>query len=176
MATKQSSLAGNIREFEIFQAKEGGGGKSIDASEAIVDIKYYEDVLSNSVSLTATVVESGETDKKDVGNVGILDGLPIRGGEPANIVIEDHDKNKLKFKSDNKLYVNRVKNVLPGTSKDVYSIDFVSRELFANEQCRVVRRYDGKISDSIRDILAKETSKGSGIQTKKKIDIDETAL
>ena len=176
MATKQSSLAGNIREFEIFQAKEGGGGKSIDASEAIVDIKYYEDVLSNSVSLTATVVESGETDKKDVGNVGILDGLPIRGGEPAHIVIEDHDKNKLKFKRDNKLYVNRVKNVLPGTSKDVYSIDFAPRELFANEQCRVVRRYDGKISDNIREILSKETSKGVGIKTKKKLDIDETAL
>ena len=93
---------------------------------------------------------------------------PIRGGEPAHIVIEDHDKNKLKFKRDNKLYVNRVKNVLPGTSKDVYSIDFAPRELFANEQCRVVRRYDGKISDNIREILAKETSKGVGIKTKKK--------
>ena len=68
MASNDSTRAGNIREFEIFQAKEGGGGKSIDASEAIVDIKYYEDVLSNSVSMTATVVESGETDKKDVGN------------------------------------------------------------------------------------------------------------
>ena len=74
------------------------------------------------------------------------------------------------------MYVNRVKNVLPGTQKDVYSIDFAPRELFANEQCRVVRRYDGKISDNIREILSKETSKGVGIKTKKKLDIDETAL
>ena len=175
MASKDSTRAGNIREFELFQAKQEGG-EGIDASEGVVDIKYYEDVLSNSVSLTAIITESGESDKKSFGNVGILDGLPIRGGEPSHIVIEDHDGHKLKFKEDNKLYVNRVRNVIAGTQKDVYAIDFTSRELFANEQCRVVKRYDGKISENVKKILTEATSADVGIKTKKKVTVDETAI
>ena len=175
MASKDSTRAGNIREFELFQAKQEGG-EGIDASDGVVDIKYYEDVLSNSVSLTAIITESGESDKKSFGNVGILDGLPIRGGEPSHIVIEDHDGHKLKFKGDNKLYVNRVRNVIAGTQKDVYAIDFTSRELFANEQCRVCRRYDGKISENVKKILTEATSSDVGIKTKKKVTVDETAI
>jgi len=164
MSNKSSALPGDIREFELFQAKDGG--KSIDASGAVVDIKYYEDILSNSVSLSAIITETGESDS-DVGNVGMLDGLPIRGGEPSTIVIVDHDGNKLSFKDDSKLYVNRVRNVISGTQKDVYSIDFTSREMLANEQCRVCKRYDGKISENIKKILTENTSAEVGIKTKK---------
>ena len=172
MSSKLSTRTGNIREFKIFQAKDGGN--MVDASGAVVDIKYYEDVLSNSVSLSAIITESGESDNEKVGNKGILNGLPVRGGEPSTIVIEDHDGNKLSFKDDSKLYVNRVRNVIPGTQKDVYSIDFTSRELFANEQCRVVRRYDGKISENIKEILEKSTSGDVGIKTKKKVTVDDS--
>jgi len=174
MSNKSSSLSGDIRQFDIFQAKDGG--KSIDASGGVVDIKYYEDILSNSVSLSAVIVETGESDDKKLGNVGILDGLPIRGGEPSHIVIADHDKNVLKFKDDNKLYVNRVRNVIAGTQKDAYSIDFTSREMLANEQCRVCKRYDGKISENIKKILTEATSSDVGIKTKKEVTVDETAI
>jgi hypothetical protein len=58
MSNKLSTRAGNIREFEVFQAN---GGKSIDASPGVVDIKYYEDILSNTVSLSAIITESGES-------------------------------------------------------------------------------------------------------------------
>ena len=74
MANKLSSRTGNIREFNIFQAKDGGN--SIDASGVVTDIKYYEDVLSNAVSLSAIITESGESDNKKMGNKGMLDGLP----------------------------------------------------------------------------------------------------
>ena len=174
MSNKSSALPGDIRKFELFQAKDGGN--SIDASGAVVDIKYYEDILSNSVSLSAIITESGESDNDKLGNKGILDGLPIRGGEPSNIVIADHDKNVLKFADDNKLYVNRVRNVISGTQKDVYSIDFTSREMLANEQCRVVKRYDGKISENIKKILTEATSAEVGIKTKKEVTVDETAI
>ena len=60
MASKDSTRAGNIREFELFQAKQEGG-EGIDASDGVVDVKYYEDVLSNSVSLTAIITETGES-------------------------------------------------------------------------------------------------------------------
>ena len=174
MANKQANRAGTIRQFEIFQAQDGG--ESIDASPAVTDIKYYENVLSPSVNLTAIITETGESDKKSFGNKGMLDGLPIRGGNASEIIIEDHEGNKLKFKSDNKLYVNRVRNVLPGTQKDVYALDFTSRERLANEQCRVVKRYDGKISENVKKILTEATSAEAGLKTQKEVDVDETAI
>ena len=172
MSSKLSTRTGNIREFKIFQAKNGG--IKADASAVTVDIKYYENILSNAVTLSAIITESGESQIKDLGNKGMLDGLPIRGGEPATIVIEDHDGNKLSFKDDSKLYVNRIRNVIPGTQKDVYSLDFSSRELLANEQCRVVRRYDGKISDNVKMILEDNLSGDVGIKTKKTITVDDS--
>ena len=96
MSNKQANRAGTIREFKIFQAKDGG--ESIDASPAVTDIKYYENILSPSVNLTAVITETGESDKKSFGNKGMLDGLPIRGGNASEIIIEDHEGNKLKFK------------------------------------------------------------------------------
>tara|TARA_Y100001938_G_scaffold149037_1_gene234567 strand:+ start:216 stop:1598 length:1383 start_codon:yes stop_codon:yes gene_type:complete len=174
MSNKQANRAGTIREFKIFQAKDGG--ESIDASPAVTDIKYYENILSPSVNLTAIITETGESDKKSFGNKGMLDGLPIRGGNASEIIIEDHEGNKLKFKSDNKLYVNRVRNVLPGTQKDVYALDFTSRERLANEQCRVVKRYDGKISENVKKILTEAISAEAGLKTQKEVDVDETAI
>ena len=172
MSSKLSTRTGNIREFKIFQAKNGGN--SADASGVAVDIKYYENILSNTVSLSAIITETGESQNKKLGNKGMLDGLPIRGGEPATIVIEDHEGNKLEFKNDSKLYVNRIRNVIPGTQKDVYSLDFSSRELFANEQCRVVKRYDGKVSENVKKILEEATSGSVGIKTKKTVTVDDS--
>ena len=171
-ASKISTNPGTIREFKIFQAKDGGN--MVDAAGVVMDIKYYEDVLSNSISLSAIITESGESNNEELDNKGILDGLPIRGGEPSTIIIEDFDGNKLEFKNDSKLYVNRVRNVIPGTQKDVYAVDFTSRELFANEQCRVVKRYDGKISENIKKILEENTSGSAGIKTKKTVTVDDS--
>ena len=89
MSNKQANRAGTIRQFEIFQAKDGG--ESIDASPAVTDIKYYENVLSPSVNLTVVIAETGESDKKTFGSRGMLNGLPIRGGNASHIIIEDHE-------------------------------------------------------------------------------------
>ena len=171
MSSKQSTRTGKIREFKIFEAKQGG--KFIDAAAGIVDIKYYENILSNTISLNVIVTETGESDGS-IGNKGMLDELPIRGGNKAHIIIEDHDGGTLEFKGDTGLYVNRVRNVLPGTQKDVYSLDFAPREFFANEQCRVVRRYDGIVSGNIEKILQENLVDDVGIKTKKDIEADET--
>ena len=53
MSNKLSTRAGNIREFEVFQAN---GGKSIDASPGVVDIKYYEDISVSYTHLTLPTI------------------------------------------------------------------------------------------------------------------------
>jgi hypothetical protein len=173
MADNSATRAGNINRFQIFQAKNGG--ESVDVSPAAVDIRYYENVLSNSVSATAVIVETGFSDKTLEGQTkptGILDTLPIRGGEQVILEIEDKQKTptKLSFKADSSFYINRVRDVDPGTQKDVYSIDLCTREFIANEQTRVVKRYDGKISDSASTILTKV------LNTQKNVEVDTTLI
>ena len=128
MSNKQSSRAGTIREFKIFQPKDGGG--FIDASAAVLPTLNIMRIYYLHLYIrTAIITETGESDKKALGNKGMLDGLPIRGGNASEIIIEDHDGHKLKFKGDKKLYVNRVRNVIAGTQKDVYALDFVQERV-----------------------------------------------
>tara|TARA_R100000008_G_scaffold31391_1_gene17519 strand:+ start:535 stop:1899 length:1365 start_codon:yes stop_codon:yes gene_type:complete len=173
MSSKESTRTGNITEFNVTSINRSN---SVDASAGIVDLNYYESLWKNTFNLFVQIVETGETDSASLGNNGMLDGLPLRGGNAATIKFEDHDGHELKFKGEDKLYLNKISNVIPGTQRDTYSLEFKSREYFSNETCRVVKRYDGKISENIKDILTKATSKDVGIKTKKELDIDETLL
>jgi hypothetical protein len=102
--------------------------------------------------------------------IGLLDGLPIRGGEFVKLIVEDNQSKPNKLDLD--LYVNRVVNSSPGTSKDVYMLDFCTKEFIANEQSRVVTRFEQNISEAVKKIL----TDSKGLQVKKKLDIDETAV
>jgi len=159
--------AGNIAKFAISSNFEDN---AIDLSAGVVDYRYYESVLSNAVTATATVVETGfKGDEK--GNTkttqGTIDSLPIRGGERTDIIIEDTYGNELKL--DDGLYVNRVRDVDPGTQTDLYFLDFASREYFANEQTRVTKRYEGNISQNIKTILK------DVLEVEGEPDVDDTA-
>ncbi len=160
--------AGNITKFKISSNLDDN---SIDLSAGVVDYRYYESVLSNNITATATIVETGfqTDDKGKPGDApGTVDGLPIRGGERTDITIEDTYGNELKI--DDGLYVNRVRDLDPGTQQDLYFLDFASKEYFANEQTRVVKRYEGKISDNVTTILQ------DVLQTDMKIEVDNTAV
>ena len=175
------SLPGNIKKFRIFSTKTG---ESAELSGGVSDLRYYESVLSNSVTMSAVITESGfvATDKGDpVESQGVLDALPIRGGEQTNITVTDaqNTPNELKFQADNAFYVNRVRNADPQTQSDVYILDFCSRELFANEQSRVVKRYGNEtqiISENVEKILKEPLFLDKGILTKKDIKVDKTAI
>ena len=106
--------AGNITKFKISSNLDEN---SIDLSAGVVDYRYYESVLSNNITATATIVETGfqSDDKGKAGDApGTVDGLPIRGGERTDITVEDTYGNELKL--DDGLYVNRVRDVDPGLS------------------------------------------------------------
>jgi hypothetical protein len=175
MANNTATRAGNISRFQIYQAKNNA--QSVDMSAGAVELKYYENILSNSVSATVVIVETGLSGKNlgdQLSPTGIIDTLPIRGGEQTILEFEDNQPipNKLSFKAEKSFYVNRVRDIDPGTQKDVYSIDLSTREFIANEQTRVVKRYDGKISDSIRSILTDK----KGLNTQKNIELDTTLI
>ena len=151
--------AGNIEKFII---TSNSGGSSIDVSAGIVDFRYYESVLSNTISATAQIIETGNSGLER----GSLDGLPIRGGERTDWTINDNKGNSLTVP----LYVNRSRDAIPGTQQDIFVLDFASKEYFANTQTRVVKRYEGKISDHVNSILKDVLPVGG------QLDVDETSL
>ena len=177
-----ATRAGGIDLFQVLEAKKGAK-RFADLSLGCVEFSYYENVLSNSVSATAVIVESGLSNTKigdsagnNKGYVGILDNLPVRGGEQVNVVIKDNqvEPNGLKFFGGRELYVNRVRQINPGTQRDTYYLDLCTRESIANEQIRVVQRYNGKISDNVATILKKPLSGEGGLNTPKKVYLDPT--
>ena len=159
--------AGSIDKFEITSNDSSRGSK--DLSAGVSEFRYYESILSNYITATAVISETGHESDGDntVSGEGTVDGLPIRGGERTDIIIRDDYNNILSFR--NGLYVNRVRNSDPNVQKDVYFLDFASKESFLNEETRVTRRYDGKVSSHVENILTQV------LQTNSLIDIDETA-
>jgi hypothetical protein len=161
MSEKDLSQPGSI---DIFNLRSNVDNETVDISAGVVEYNYYESVLSNTISATATVVETGNNSES--GKKGTLDSLPIRGGERARIKVSDNQGGTL----DVPLYVNRARDAIPGTQQDFYILDFASQEYFANTQTRVTKRYEGKISDHISSIL------GDVLPVSGEVDVDETSL
>tara|TARA_Y100000996_G_scaffold82782_1_gene56880 strand:+ start:1552 stop:2871 length:1320 start_codon:yes stop_codon:yes gene_type:complete len=152
---------GDIIDFSI---SSNSKNFSIDISPSVVEFRYFESVLSNTVTATAAVIDTGVQADSKIGEGSIIDALPIRGGERVDISVVDNYGEEVSLV----LFVNRVRNANPGTSQEVFFIDFSSGEYFANEQFRVTKRYkDAPISTHVSDI-----SKAMGIT---EIDIDDTA-
>ncbi len=167
MTQNSPDQAANIIKLKI---SSNFGDGAIDFSGGTVDFKYYESVLSNHVTCTIAVMETGfEMDKsgKPKASKGIIDSLPIRGGERVDFTIEDNYGNELKV--DEGLYVNRLRDVDAGTSQDLFFMDLASKEYFANEQTRVTKRYEGSISQNVEKILK------DVLLVESKPDVDETA-
>ena len=160
--------AANIKKLLI---SSNAGGGTVDVSSVAPDFRYYESVLSNVTTCSMVISETGYemNGNSSVASRGLLDGLPIRGGERVDISIEDNVGNTLELKDG--MYVNRVRNAQPGTQSDMYMLDLCSKEYFANEQSRVVQRYEGKISDNITKILKEVLKTDAGT-----LNIDSTAI
>ena len=159
---KSSTNAGNIKSFEITSNKGG----SVDLSAAVVEYRYYESVFSNSITATATVIETGN--QQSGPKQSTVDGLPIRGGEEASIIVEDARERSIELQVP--LHVNRVRDIDPDTKQDLYYLDFVSKDYLLNEKSRVVKRYEGKISDNVQKILSEV------LESESNLDVDATSL
>ena len=145
---------GNIRNFTI-KGEDLSGNKTQHRNRAaLVDLRYYENVLSNVITLSVGVQETDD----------LLNSLPIQGGDKVDIKIEDSSGNALRPT----LYVNKITNVSADTTESDYFLHLASKELFSNDETRVVQRYDGKISDNVKKIMKEKLSAD--------VDVDETLV
>ncbi len=157
-----ASRPGNIRQFKISGQDVTGFDNNNNSRTSLADLRYYENILSPSITFKVGVEETDN----------LLDSLPIKGGEKCDISIEDSQNNRLSLS----LYVNRIRNVVKDPLQCNYFLDLTTEESFKNDQSRVVKRYDGKISDSVDSILKQSTSGSMGIKTSKSVKVDKTLI
>ena len=152
------SQASTIDKFQINSNKSG----QVDLTGGITELRYYESILEPTVRVTVQYTDTGSSYEDKT----VLEGLPIVGTEQCNIKMKDNADNEIEVD----MYVDKV-NPLSETAKNtVVMLGLVSKEHIQNQLVRVNKRFDGKLSDHINEILTNSTYIG----TQKDVDIEET--
>ena len=100
---------GDIKYFKISSNTKDG---SIDISPSISEFRFYESVLSNTITATAVCIDTGVEVGTKLGKGSVLDSLPIRGSERVDIKVSDAYGQSI----TKDLYVNRVRNADPNAT------------------------------------------------------------
>lgn len=156
-----------LKELRIFSNYSG----DVEVGNGILDMVLYESILDYSVRATVTFVDTGY---RNAGGTAVMEGddLNLTSGEKVEIKVTDQYDQTISCKGDFHLRVNKIVNVTESTNKEVISLSLYSKECIENEfeDTRVVKRYDGKITDSVNSILT------DTLKTNKPIDIDPVGL
>jgi hypothetical protein len=159
-----AALASNIEKFEISSNYD----KTLDVSVGTVQVQYFESILDYTVRVSATIIDTGHRTDGAGANVFEDEDLKLTGGEKVHLILADNFDQKLDF---SQFRIKKIRDIVEHTQQVVYTLDLWSQECEDNElvKCRVTKRYDGKVSDSVRKILTEV------LKTKKIVDVDTTA-
>lgn len=156
----------NITKFEV----KSNYGKTVDMAKGVTMLQYYESVLDPTVRITATVVDTGyrnEASNSQQKTKGLQEseGENFTVGEKATIKFADGNQKEISLKMK-----IEYSNYIEHTQQSVYTFDLVSPEYTDDKKVstRVIKSYQGKISDSVRKILLEN------IKTQKRLFIDNT--
>jgi hypothetical protein len=151
----EAVLSFRYNELTIFSSD---GNKKIDLSSSVVNLDYYEDLLSPCV--TATMIISS--------SYSIFNGLPIRGGEKVHINLSTSNGD-FELIDDYALYVYKVANLITDGTTETFALHLCSREALSNETIRVNRNYkkatiDQHVTDILDKVLATKKYKKENIE------------
>jgi len=141
--TGAQSTPAFIERLDIFSNKDQS--KTVSIVNGTAQLMYYESLLQDSVMATVTFSDSGNSiDEKSA-----LEGLPIVGTEKVIFKIKDNNEEQIEFT----FYVNKVTPVADQTTKGMVNLHLVSKEYILNDEVRINKRFDGKVSETVKEIL-----------------------
>jgi len=152
--TSRKAVPSTIKEFSIISNVTG---KSVSILDGIVDFKYYESIMQNTVRVTVTYADTGVIKGDATNGKSVIEGLPLVGSEKVTVKFEDNNKIIIGDKPKLTLFVNKVTPLIGDSRKSMVALELVSKEFIMNEKgcTRVVRRQNGKISDTVKNIFEK---------------------
>ena len=150
--------------YEKFVIISADGRRSVTADDAqfrVTDIFYYENILSPNITgmveLVSTIgVSNSADDIQD--RVGSLHSyLPLEVGCELLLKVKNYIGEGLDFSSttnpNKRLYINEVQVLEKTSTSEILQLRFVSRIGWTNPTKRVTRHFDGRISESVKNIL-----------------------
>jgi len=119
-------------------------GGTFDLKNSLVELGYFEDIFSNSISGYLQISDSQ----------GLIEKLQLIGNEYIRVSFTKASTTD--FINDMLFRVNKIssRQLIGNTTTEGYVLNFCSDELILSEQYKVSKSYkDKKISDIINDIL-----------------------
>lgn len=134
----------------------------------LIDFEYRESILSETITCKVTFSDIGQYLTSDGTSKTVMEGMPLQYGEDVNIRFKDLNHN---VTLNLKMQIRNATQIYKDTTKSLVTLDLVSPEAILSYKKPVKKRYDGKISDTIKSILTDKEL----LNTKKNIDgIEET--
>ncbi len=128
-----------IKEFKVFP--DDRGGDYLELAPQLSFIKYYEDIIDPSIHVEISVLDA----------LGLINKLPIRSGSGVRLRY-DHPSRDDEVELE--LVVTNITSHIIDKKREVYTLVCEREGALSNHTTRVVKRYDKKIHESVKDILA----------------------
>ena len=172
----KSSEPSLIQRLDLISKKSADVGVSILGGT--VRLQYWESILQDSVRASVIFTDTGNTlprkktrfGSSKSGKVGVVEGLPVEGGEKTFLKFTDNQGNTLDFSTDSNLFINKITSIPTDgeTTNKAYELDLASKEYIDNEEgwSRVRHCLSGQISEEVENILK------DNLKTKKDLDIE----
>ena len=137
-------------------------GDTVDLRKCI-EVQYEESLFSDSIEVSFIIANRAGT----INGLTLAEGLPLVGTEDFELQIQDERENIIEVN----LNVNKVIPIKKDTQQEQIGLALTSEEFIRNEErsSAVVKRYDGKVSKHISDILS------DNLKTEKDLFIDDTS-
>ena len=121
-------------------------GKKVDITNSILAIDYFEDLVSPAIHMMVHCINK----------YSIVSGLPIRGGEKVEVEIETGSGDFEFIGGQDSLRVYKVSGQEGTRMAEQFTLHITTQEYMKNEISRCFRKYTGKISESVKDILTND--------------------
>ena len=122
----RSAAPANITKLLVYSNEDPS--KTVNLSGGTIRLLYYESILQDTVRVSLTYSDAGDTIKKGDKRVTAIEGLPMVGQEKVELVFVDNNENEISFTQadDNPLYINKITPILDDTTRSLVSLDSVS--------------------------------------------------
>lgn len=158
---------GSVQELKIIS---NYSGKDLNLTDGFLELILYESILSYTVFAEMSFVDTGYRQTQNGTAAMEGDDINLVSNEKVELKVTDANGQIINCKGNNHLRIKTIKSVDETVNKSIISLDLHSKECVDNElvETRLKTRYDGKISDSVFNILR------NSLRTPKTIDIDQT--
>ena len=155
---------GVVEQIDIISNSDPS--KTVSLVNGLISFSYTESIMSDTIKATVSFADSGASIEEKT----VTEGLPLVGQEKVIIKFSDNSENTIGDTPQLVMYVNKITNVVDQSQKSIVNLELVSKECILNEKIRVNQRFDGKVSDHIRQIL----TDSKYLRTQKTVTIEDS--